>query len=130
MLVCAVFNLLHRQFHEQEEFAHALKNTYILPSSKNSQSYINPNDILRALGHLRSLMIVRIDKSEQDSLKRYLNILSDPKLVFHHPELLCSLRIHETVLDVMKHLLDDFQGKEPSKPTTTTADFYQLQHFP
>ena len=114
MLVCAVFNLLHRQFHEQEEFANALKNTYILPSSKNSQSYVNPNDILRALGHLRSLMIVRIDKSEQDSLKRYLNILSDPKLVFHHPELLCSLRIHETVLDVMKHLLDDFQAKEPN----------------
>ena len=111
MLVCAVFNLLHRQFHEQEEFANALKNTYILPSSKNSQSYINPNDILRALGHLRSLMVVRIDRSEQDSLKRYLNILSDPKLVFHHPELLCSLRIHETVLDVMKHLLDDYQTK-------------------
>ncbi|KAI6654232.1 Ryanodine receptor 3 [Oopsacas minuta] len=113
-LVCAIFNLLHRQFHEQEEFSNALKNTYILPSSKNSPSYINPSEILRALGHLRSLMLVRIDKSEKDSLKRYLDILSNARLVFHHPELLCSLRIHETVLNLMKHLLDDIQSKEPS----------------
>ena len=113
-LTCAIFNLLHRQFHEQEEFSIALQNTYILPSSRSSQSYISPTDILRALGHLRSLMQVRLDKSEQNSLKRYLHTLSNPRLVFHHPELLCSLRIHETVLNVMKHLLDEFQSKEPN----------------
>ena len=113
-LTCAIFNLLHRQFHEQEEFSAALRNTYILPSSKVSQSYICPTDILRALGHLRALMKVRLDRSEQNSLKRYLHILSNPRLVFHHPELLCSLRIHETVLNVMKHLLEEFQSKEPN----------------
>ena len=111
-LTCAIFNLLHRQFHEQEEFSTALQNTYILPSSKSSQSYISPTEILRALGYLRSLMQVRLDKSEQNSLKRYLHTLSNPRLVFHHPELLCSLKIHETVLNVMKHLLDEFQSKE------------------
>ena len=114
-LVCAIFNLLHRQFHEQEEFSSALEKTYILPASKQTHNLISPTDILSALGHLRSLMEVRIDTSEQKSLKRYLNILSEPRLVFHHPELLCSLQIHETVLNVMKHLLDDIQSKEQNK---------------
>ncbi|XP_025103910.1 ryanodine receptor-like isoform X4 [Pomacea canaliculata] len=123
-LVREMFSLLHRQYDGIGELMTALEKTYVI--SVNSREDIN--QLLKALGIIRSLLQVQAGRDEEELMKGSLKDLMDNKVFFQHPDLMRALCVHETVMQLMVNTLNKAQlqqqattGSAPAEASTATG---------
>nr|KAG5704413.1 hypothetical protein BaRGS_024268 [Batillaria attramentaria] len=104
-LVCEMFSLLHRQYDGVGELMMALEKTYVI-SVKNREDI---NHLLKALGIIRSLLMVQAGHDEEELMKNSLKDLMDNRVFFQHPDLMRALCMHETVMQLMVNTLNKAQ---------------------
>ncbi|XP_048731868.2 ryanodine receptor-like isoform X6 [Ostrea edulis] len=109
-LVREMFSLLHRQYNGIGEQLQALDKAYVI--SIGSKDDIK--QLLRALGNIRSLLLVQAGPSEEDLMKNSLKELMDNKVFFQHPDLMRALCVHETVMQLMVNTLNKAQQQQQS----------------
>ena len=66
----------------------------------------NVTALLRNLSTVRGLLCVQMAPSEEEIMKSCLNEIMDNKVFFQHPDLMRTLCVHETVMQVMINWLN------------------------
>ncbi|XP_064602338.1 ryanodine receptor 2-like [Liolophura sinensis] len=129
-LVREMFSLLHRQYDGVGELLRAMDKAYVISSASKEDI----NHLLKALGHIRSLLSVQAGPDEEEMMKNSLKELMDNKVFFQHPDLMRALCVHETVMQLMVNTLNKAQQQQSAaiggatelstsqnKPTVVTA---------
>ncbi|KAJ8309071.1 hypothetical protein KUTeg_013945 [Tegillarca granosa] len=115
-LVRAMFNLLHRQYDGIGALLQALDKAYVISSASKEDI----NLLLRALGNIRSLLLVQAGPDEEELMKNSLKELMDNKVFFQHPDLMRALCVHETVMQLMVNTLNKAQQQQQSATSGIT----------
>lgn len=68
--------------------------------------------LLQSLSTIRGLLCVQMSQIEEDIMKSCLNEIMDNKVFFQHPDLMRSLCVHETVMQVMINWLNRRQHQQ------------------
>ncbi|XP_052827801.1 ryanodine receptor isoform X7 [Octopus bimaculoides] len=116
-LVREMFSLLHRQYNGVAELLSALEKAYVISNS----SIEDINELLKALGHIRSLLLVQVAVDEEESMKTSLKELMDNKVFFQHPDLMRALCVHETVMQLMVNTLNKAQQHQQAAASEQAA---------
>ncbi|XP_065188366.1 ryanodine receptor 3-like isoform X2 [Sycon ciliatum] len=103
VLVREVFDLLYRQYNSYKEVMAALAKAYVVEG--NGLGRIQ--NLLEALGNVRSLLRVKMDTQEESLLCDALSKLRNNTMIYQHPDLMRLLGVHETVLAVMRNVLGE-----------------------
>ncbi|XP_071161899.1 ryanodine receptor-like [Mytilus edulis] len=109
-LVREMFSLLYRQYNGIGELLSALEKAYVISNASKDDI----NILLRALGNIRSLLLVQADRDEEELMKNSLKELMDNKVFFQHPDLMRALCVHETVMQLMVNTLNKAQQQQQS----------------
>ncbi|KAK3094056.1 hypothetical protein FSP39_023525 [Pinctada imbricata] len=109
-LVREMFSLLHRQYNGIGELLLALEKAYVIGQGSKEDL----NQLLRALGNIRSLLLVQAGPDEEELMKNSLKELMDNKVFFQHPDLMRALCVHETVMQLMVNTLNKAQQQQQS----------------
>lgn len=117
-LVCEMFSLLHRQYDGIRELMKALEKTYVI-SVKNREDI---NHLLKALGIIRSLLMVQAGHDEEELMKDSLKDLMDNRVFFQHPDLMRALCMHETVMQLMVNTLNKAQLQQQASTGGAPAE--------
>ncbi|XP_070180339.1 ryanodine receptor-like isoform X4 [Littorina saxatilis] len=123
-LVREMFSLLHRQYNGTGELMMALDKTYVISVKNCEDIYL----LLKALGIIRSLLMVQAGHDEEELMKESLKDLMDNKVFFQHPDLMRALCVHETVMQLMVNTLNKAQlqqqasaGAAPQDPSASQS---------
>jgi ryanodine receptor 2 len=116
-LIRAMFSLLHRQYNGVEELIHSLEKAYVI--SVNSIEDIK--NLYKSLGLVRSLLMVQVGPDEEELLKQSIWYLADNRVFFQHPDLMRSLGIHETVMQLMVNTLNKAQQESAATESEMSA---------
>lgn len=116
-LVREMFSLLHRQYDGVAELLQALEKAYVISSASRDDI----NQLLKALGHIRSLLLVQVAVDEEESMKTSLKELMDNKVFFQHPDLMRALCVHETVMQLMVNTLNKSQQQQQAAASEQSA---------
>ncbi|XP_053408017.1 ryanodine receptor-like isoform X6 [Mercenaria mercenaria] len=107
-LVREMFSLLHRQYNGIGELLEGLEKAYVISSASEDDI----NNLLKALGNIRSLLLVQAGPDEEELMKNSLKDLMDNKVFFQHPDLMRALCLHETVMQLMVNTLNKAQQQQ------------------
>ncbi|KAL4238125.1 Ryanodine receptor 2 [Mactra antiquata] len=107
-LVREMFSLLYRQYNGIGELLEGLEKAYVISSASEDDI----NYLLKALGNIRSLLLVQAGPDEEDLMKNSLKDLMDNKVFFQHPDLMRALCVHETVMQLMVNTLNKAQQQQ------------------
>ena len=110
-----IFDLIRRYMSRVEEFRDVLARTYVLP--KRSQRLMDPGssraaEILGALGHIRSVLSIKLNQQDETRLTIAINTLKNANVLFQYPDSLFILGVYEAVLNVMEHILRECLPKQ------------------
>ncbi|KAI6657509.1 Ryanodine receptor 44F-like X1 [Oopsacas minuta] len=112
-----IFSLVRRYVSRVEEFRDVLARTYVLPkSSKKSETSSSETsraaEILGALGHLRSVLNIKLNQQDETRLTLAIGTLTNANVLFQYPDSLFILGVYEAVLNVMEHILRECLPKQ------------------
>uniref|UniRef100_A0A087YKM4 Ryanodine receptor 2 n=1 Tax=Poecilia formosa TaxID=48698 RepID=A0A087YKM4_POEFO len=125
-LVRAIFTLLHRQYQGLEgQMEGSLSKAYAISQSSVEDTMA----LLSSLGQIRSLLSVRMGKEEEKLMIRKLGDIMNNKVFYQHPNLMRSLGMHETVMEVMVHVLGEGESKEITFPKMVASCCRFLCYF-
>ncbi|KAK1792879.1 hypothetical protein P4O66_001586 [Electrophorus voltai] len=112
-LARAAFGLLFQQYAGMaRQMAAPLRKAYCI-----SQGSVEDTHCLQgALGRLRSLLRTRMGRKEEHLMIRALGDIMNNKVFYQHPNLMRSLGLHETVMEVMVNVLGTRESKEIAFP--------------
>ncbi|XP_052768471.1 ryanodine receptor 2-like isoform X9 [Mya arenaria] len=117
-LVREMFSLLHRQYNGIGELLEGLEKGYVISSSSETDI----NNLLKALGNIRSLLLVQAGPDEEELMKNSLKDLMDNKVFFQHPDLMRALCLHETVMQLMVNTLNKAQQQQSAAGGDNTTN--------
>uniref|UniRef100_A0A3B4UXI4 Ryanodine receptor 2-like n=1 Tax=Seriola dumerili TaxID=41447 RepID=A0A3B4UXI4_SERDU len=125
-LVRAVFSLLHRQYQGLGgQMAGPLCKAYTISQA----SVQDTMTLLSSLGQIRSLLSVRMGKEEERLMIRRLGDIMNNKVFYQHPNLMRTLGMHETVMEVMVNVLGEGESKEITFPKMVASCCRFLCYF-
>ncbi|XP_071336383.1 ryanodine receptor 2 isoform X3 [Trachinotus anak] len=125
-LIRAVFSLLHRQYQGLGgQIAGALCKAYTISQA----SVEDTMTLLSSLGQIRSLLSVRMGKEEERLMIRRLGDIMNNKVFYQHPNLMRTLGMHETVMEVMVNVLGEGESKEIAFPKMVASCCRFLCYF-
>ncbi|XP_051937189.1 ryanodine receptor 2 [Hippocampus zosterae] len=125
-LVSAIFSLLHRQYQGLGgQMASPLSKTYTISQA----SVEDTMTLLSSLGQIRSLLSVRMGNEEEKLMIRRLGDIMNNKVFYQHPNLMRTLGMHETVMEVMVNVLGERESKEISFPKMVASCCRFLCYF-
>uniref|UniRef100_A0A3B3YY67 Ryanodine receptor 2b (cardiac) n=1 Tax=Poecilia mexicana TaxID=48701 RepID=A0A3B3YY67_9TELE len=125
-LVRAIFTLLYRQYQGLEgQMEGSLSKAYAISQSSVEDTMA----LLSSLGQIRSLLSVRMGKEEEKLMIRKLGDIMNNKVFYQHPNLMRSLGMHETVMEVMVHVLGEGESKEITFPKMVASCCRFLCYF-
>ncbi|XP_051816036.1 ryanodine receptor 2 [Acanthochromis polyacanthus] len=125
-LVRASFSLLHRQYQGLGgQMGEALDKAYTISQSSVEDTMA----LLSSLGQIRALLSVRMGKEEEQLMIRRLGDIMNNKVFYQHPNLMRTLGMHETVMEVMVNVLGEGQSKEISFPKMVASCCRFLCYF-
>jgi len=101
-LIREMFSLVYRQFNALGEIAESIGKTYVI-SENGIENIVS---LLRNLSTVRGLLCVQMAPNEEEIMKSCLNEIMDNKVFFQHPDLMRTLCVHETVMQVMINWLN------------------------
>ncbi|RXN33037.1 ryanodine receptor 2-like protein [Labeo rohita] len=108
-LVRAVFSLLHQQYASLGgQMSAPLQKAYCI-SQTSVEDTLN---LQWALARIRSLLTARMGKEEEELMIRGLGDIMNNKVFYQHPNLMRTLGMHETVMEVMVNVLGAIESKE------------------
>ncbi|XP_012989669.2 ryanodine receptor 2 isoform X4 [Esox lucius] len=112
-LIRAMFSLLHRQYEGLAgQMGAPLHKAYTI----SQLSVEDTMSLLASLGQIRSLLSVRMGKEEEILMIRGLGDIMNNKVFYQHPNLMRTLGMHETVMEVMVNVLGEGESKEITFP--------------
>lgn len=103
-----MFTLVHRQYNAIGEISDSLKKTYVI----GERSINDVRTLLQSLGTVRGLLCVQMSPCEEEIMKNSLNEIMNNKVFFQHPDLMRSLCVHETIMQVMINWLNRRQRQQ------------------
>ncbi|XP_067466542.1 ryanodine receptor 2 isoform X2 [Thunnus thynnus] len=125
-LVRAIFSLLHRQYQGLSgQMAAPLSRAYTISQASVEDTMA----LLFSLGHIRSLLSVRMGKEEERRMIRRLGDIMNNKIFYQHPNLMRALGMHETVMEVMVNVLGEGESKEICFPKMVASCCRFLCYF-
>ncbi|XP_056903963.1 ryanodine receptor 2-like isoform X5 [Takifugu flavidus] len=125
-LVRAVFSLLHCQYQGLGgQMAGPLSRTY----SISLTSVDDTMALLSSLSQIRSLLCVCMGKEEEKLMIRKLGDIINNKVFYQHPDLMRTLGMHETVMEVMVNVLGEGESKEITFPKMVASCCRFLCYF-
>ncbi|WAR19518.1 RYR-like protein [Mya arenaria] len=95
-----------------------LEKGYVISSSSETDI----NNLLKALGNIRSLLLVQAGPDEEELMKNSLKDLMDNKVFFQHPDLMRALCLHETVMQLMVNTLNKAQQQQSAAGGDNTTN--------
>uniref|UniRef100_A0A3P9P1U2 Ryanodine receptor 2 n=1 Tax=Poecilia reticulata TaxID=8081 RepID=A0A3P9P1U2_POERE len=125
-LVRAIFTLLYRQYQGLEgQMEGSLSKAYVISQSSVEDTMA----LLSSLGQIRSLLSVRMGNEEEKLMIRRLGDIINNKVFYQHPNLMRSLGMHETVMEVMVNVLGEGESKEIAFPKMVASCCRFLCYF-
>uniref|UniRef100_A0A665VDB3 Ryanodine receptor 2b (cardiac) n=1 Tax=Echeneis naucrates TaxID=173247 RepID=A0A665VDB3_ECHNA len=125
-LVRAIFTLLHQQYQGLGgQMAEPLCRAYTI----SQVSIEDTVTLLSSLGQIRSLLSVRMGKAEERLMIRRLGDIMNNKVFYQHPNLMRTLGMHETVMEVMVNVLGEGELKEITFPKMVASCCRFLCYF-
>uniref|UniRef100_A0A3Q3W2P9 Uncharacterized protein n=1 Tax=Mola mola TaxID=94237 RepID=A0A3Q3W2P9_MOLML len=125
-LVRAVFSLLHRQYQGLGgQMAGPLSRAYTISHTSVDDTMA----LLSSLSQIRSLLSVRMGKEEETLMIRKLGEIMNNKVFYQHPNLMRTLGMHETVMEVMVNVLGKGESKEIIFPKMVASCCRFLRYF-
>uniref|UniRef100_H3C4X6 Ryanodine receptor 2b (cardiac) n=1 Tax=Tetraodon nigroviridis TaxID=99883 RepID=H3C4X6_TETNG len=125
-LVRAVFSLLHCQYQGLGgQMAGPLSRTYTISHTSVDDTMA----LLSSLSQIRSLLCVRMGKEEEKLMIRKLGDIINNKVFYQHPDLMRTLGMHETVMEVMVNVLGEGESKEIAFPKMVASCCRFLCYF-
>ncbi|KAJ8013934.1 hypothetical protein DPEC_G00035000 [Dallia pectoralis] len=112
-LIRAMFSLLQRQY---EGLAGQMGGPLHKAYTISQVSLDDTLSLLVSLGQIRSLLRVRMGKEEEILMIRGLGDIMNNKVFYQHPNLMRTLGMHETVMEVMVNVLGEGESKEITFP--------------
>ncbi|XP_076833707.1 ryanodine receptor 2 isoform X2 [Brachyhypopomus gauderio] len=108
-LAQAAFGLLFQQYAGlSRQMSAPLCKAYCISQG----SVEDTHHLQRALGQIRSLLRARMGKEEEGLMIRALGDIMKNKVFYQHPNLMRSLGLHETVMEVMVNVLGTRESKD------------------
>ncbi|TRY83564.1 hypothetical protein DNTS_016272, partial [Danionella cerebrum] len=124
-LVRLMFGLLRRQFDSIGELLRAMRKTYSISGGSEQDTLT----LLASLGHIRSLLTVRMGKEEELLMIHRLGDIMNNKVFYQHPNLMRVLGMHETVMEVMVNVLGGGKSQEIAFPKMVASCCRFLCYF-
>ncbi|XP_028278418.1 ryanodine receptor 2 [Parambassis ranga] len=125
-LVRAVFSLLHRQYQRLGgQMEGPLCNAYTISQSSVEDTMA----LLSSLGQIRSLLSVHMGKEEERLMIRRLGDIMNNKVFYQHPNLMRTLGMHETVMEVMVNVLGEGESEDINFPKMVASCCRFLCYF-
>jgi ryanodine receptor 2 len=92
-------------FQKKPQISESLQKAYVIgePNTRDVKH------LLQSLSTVRSLLCVQMSVCEEEIMKSCLNEIMDNKVFFQHPDLMRTLCVHETVMQVMVNWLNKKQ---------------------
>ncbi|KAL0964499.1 hypothetical protein UPYG_G00324660 [Umbra pygmaea] len=108
-LIRAMVSLLHMQYEGLGgQMGAPLQKAYTI----SQVSVEDTMALLASLGQIRSLLSVRMGKEEETLMIGGLGDVMNNKVFYQHPNLMRTLGMHETVMEVMVNVLGEGEAKE------------------
>uniref|UniRef100_A0A3Q3K423 Ryanodine receptor 2b (cardiac) n=1 Tax=Monopterus albus TaxID=43700 RepID=A0A3Q3K423_MONAL len=122
----ALFSLLHRQYQGLGgQMAGPLCRAYTI----SQVSVEDTMTLLSSLGQIRALLSVRMGKEEERLMIRRLGDIMNNKVFYQQPNLMRTLGMHETVMEVMVNVLGEGESKEITFPRMVASCCRFLCYF-